>query len=74
MITNPRNHKGQYVSNKCKNPLCSGKLVQVTPTLWECDGLVDPDDPNKELQACNEFVDSRLNLDEYPPLNNGYLR
>lgn len=56
----PRDDKGHFVPLDCPNPFCSaGKLVYEPHTytyaaggIWRCDGLVDPDDSNKELEAC----------------------
>ena len=55
MMPNPRDDKGRFVPLDCPNPLCSGRLQQdheFGREVWTCDGLVDPEDDNKELEAC----------------------
>lgn len=54
----PYDDKGHFVSRECPNPDCDGTLqYEVDPLtkvgIWRCDGLVDPNDPNKELEACD---------------------
>ena len=53
----PRDNKGHFVPLDCPDPLCGGRLQEDSgyrgETIWTCDGLVDPEDDNKELQACN---------------------
>lgn len=48
----PYNEKGHKVTRSCPNPDCSGTLQNMGNGSWECDGLVDPNDPNQELEAC----------------------
>jgi hypothetical protein len=70
-MTNPRDDKGHFVPRACPNPDCSGILQAEhepgTGLVWRCDGLIDPNDPNKELEAC-EF--SHIDGQPYnePPL------
>lgn len=60
----PRNDRGRFVPLDCPDPNCgAGRLVYEpehyalggTVPVWRCDGLVDPCDTSKELQAC-EFT------------------
>jgi hypothetical protein len=47
----PRDNKGQFVPLKCE--LCGcGALRHDGSKTWRCDGLLDPEDPNKKLEAC----------------------
>lgn len=48
----PRDDKGRFVPIDCPDVDCDGRLQHVGDGRYECDGLVDPDDPNSELQAC----------------------
>lgn len=48
----PYDERGRKVSMECTNPDCCGTLQYAGNGTWECDGLVDPNDPNKELDAC----------------------
>jgi hypothetical protein len=48
----PYDERGKKVSRACPNPDCYGTLQDMGNGNWECDGLVDPNDPNKELEAC----------------------
>ena len=48
----PYDENGRKVTRNCPNPDCSGTLQYVGNGTWECDGLVDPNDPDKELDAC----------------------
>lgn len=48
----PFDELGRKVTRVCPNPDCSGMLQHVGDGTWECDGLVDPNDPDKELLAC----------------------
>ena len=51
MTARPRLKDGRFVSTDC--PVCGcGTLQQETPNEWRCDGLRDPEDQNKELEAC----------------------
>jgi len=68
----PRDDKGHFVPLDCPDPNCSaGRLVYepshshfgMTP-IWRCDGLVDPGDPSKELEACGF---SHIDGDPYDP-------
>lgn len=47
----PYDERGRAVPRDC--PVCiTGKLQYEYFKCWECDGLMDPDDPHKELQCC----------------------
>ena len=48
----PYDERGRMVSGNCPNLDCGGTLQDAGDGNWECDGLVDPGDPNKELEAC----------------------
>jgi len=48
----PRDENGRFVTLACPVKNCGGKLVYQGSRTWECDGLIDPDDPNKEPEAC----------------------
>lgn len=73
MAQQPYDDRGRRVSKACPNPDCDGTLQPesvrdlqsgklIGKTLWRCNGLVDPNDPDKELQAC-EF--SHMDGDPY---------
>lgn len=49
----PYDENGRQVPCICPNPDCSGYLQYQGNSLWTCDGLVDPNDLNKELQPCD---------------------
>ncbi len=49
----PQDDKGRFVPLTCPDVNCSGMLRHEGDGLWRCDGLVDPNDENKELEACN---------------------
>lgn len=71
----PYDNKGHKVPFDCPNPNCSGRLQPETTsaeckTIWRCDGLVDPNDPRKELEAC-EFTHTDGDL--YTRSNEEYL-
>lgn len=52
---------GRFISNRCAADNCEGLLQQVAPTRWECDGLVDPENSQQELQCCHvDVVDGEL--------------
>jgi len=47
----PRDDLGHFVGKEC--PECgNGKLVYEGNGHWRCDGLADPEDDNKPLDAC----------------------
>jgi hypothetical protein len=49
----PRDDRGRFVPLDCPNPLCgAGRLQYEGNGLWQCDGLADPNDLNKELECC----------------------
>ena len=48
---NPRDNKGRFVPRAC--PICdNGHLQPDGDGYWRCDGLLDPEDENKELEPC----------------------
>ena len=47
----PYDDQGRFVPLACRNPECTGTLVYQGHGSWECDGLVDPNDPSKELEC-----------------------
>jgi len=52
-----RDNTGRIVPRYCPNPMCSGELVPDRPDYYGqvkiiCNGLVDPGDESKELEAC----------------------
>lgn len=48
----PRDDHGHFVPLECPVSGCDGKLVHEGDGIWQCNGLVDPDDENKQLEAC----------------------
>lgn len=52
MIAMPRDENGRFVPLACPVPTCDGTLRYQGHRSWECDGLVDPENTNRELQAC----------------------
>lgn len=48
----PYDWKGRFIPLACPVPSCGGRLLHEGDGIWECDGLIDPDDPNKELEVC----------------------
>lgn len=50
----PRDSRGRIVSRQC--PECDCGTLQCVPTgygfEWVCDGLADPNDDDKPLEAC----------------------
>lgn len=46
----PRDASGRFVPKEC--PVCGGTLEYEGHGVWACDGLVDPEDPSKELECC----------------------
>lgn len=49
----PRDERGRFVPTTCPLPDCTpGHLKYEGGGHWRCDGLLDPNDPNKELEAC----------------------
>lgn len=56
MQKRPYDDKGRFVPLACPDPECDGNLVyESDPRFgghWRCNGLVDPNDPTKELDAC----------------------
>ena len=55
-MDHPRLKNGQIVSRKCPVETCSGTLQQEGPNDWICDGLRDPDHPDKDLEACDYSI------------------
>ena len=47
MITMPRDENGRFVPLACPVPTCGGTLRYQGHRSWECDGLVDPENPNR---------------------------
>lgn len=55
-MNRPRDNKGHFIPLDCPNPLCGGRLrpdMMYGQEVWTCDGLVDPEDDRKELEACH---------------------
>ena len=53
-LRRPYDDKGHFVPTECPDPNCTpGRLVYEGNGYWRCDGLVDPNDPSKELEACD---------------------
>jgi hypothetical protein len=50
----PRDDKGRFIPTLC-NQCGDGHLRHQGDRLWACDGLLDPEDPNKELEACPAY-------------------
>lgn len=50
----PRLRNGHFVGRDC--PECGGKLQPEGDGDWRCDGLIDPEDPRKELEACERAI------------------
>lgn len=48
----PRNAHGQLISRECPRCGC-GTLQDAGDGFWRCDGLKDPDDDSKPLEACD---------------------
>jgi hypothetical protein len=49
----PYDDHGRFVPLACQNPECGyGTLYHEGHGVWECDGLMDPGDPSKELAVC----------------------
>ena len=48
----PYDLRGQFVPRQCPVDGCDGTLRPDGPNHWACDGLLDPNDENKELQPC----------------------
>ena len=46
----PRDNNGRFVPKKC--PVCGGTLEYEGHGVWACDGLVDPETTDKELECC----------------------
>jgi hypothetical protein len=54
MSTAPRDNHGRFLPTACD--LCGcGNLRHQGEGHWQCDGLLDPEDPNKELEACPAY-------------------
>lgn len=54
-VDRPRDNRGHFVPLSCPYFGCSGRLVYEGRGIWRCDGLIDPEDENKELEACGFF-------------------
>ncbi len=48
----PYDNRGRKVSRECPQCGC-GKLRFEGHGIWRCDGLMDPEDDAKELEACD---------------------
>ena len=59
----PRDDKGRIISRRCSNPECDGILHYEGEGVWVCDGLLDPNDPAKELEAC---MNTHFNNEQSP--------
>lgn len=54
----PIDDKGRFVPLTCPDINCGGELrLEADPMtgalVWRCDGLIDPCDDNKPLEACS---------------------
>lgn len=53
----PRGHDGRYFSFRAGCPVCGDKVVcdgvEYGRAHFHCTGLVDPNDENKPLEACD---------------------
>lgn len=55
MAERPYDERGRFVPLACPHLGCDGKLVREVHhgwACWRCDGLIDPDDVSKPLDAC----------------------
>lgn len=56
MDKQPRNSEGQFVSPKCDVCGCGDLVPSGEPGVFECNGLIDPENENVELQPCTNYV------------------
>lgn len=62
----PHDDKGRFVSTKCN--LCDcGELRHEGDGHWRCDGLLDPEDPDKELEPCHAYHDDGEPVQQFEP-------
>ena len=59
----PQDDAGRFVPIACPDINCDGTLRYEGEGVWRCDGLVDPNDENKPLEACSF---SHRQGDKYP--------
>lgn len=61
----PYDDKGRYVSLSCPLAECgAGTLRYESDGMWHCDGLIDPGDDDKPLEACWYFhIDGKPRAD-----------
>jgi len=56
----PRGIDGRFISRKC--PICKNGILQLEydrwGNYWMCDGLLDPENVNKQLQPCLHNVEA----------------
>lgn len=50
MKAGPRDSHGQFIPRDC--PICQNGKLTYERGVWRCDGLIDPEDDNKPLAAC----------------------
>lgn len=49
----PYDNRGRFVPLACRNPDCGNGTLRLEENgMWECDGLMAPNDPSKELEVC----------------------
>jgi len=48
----PKDENGRYVQRQCPNPACNGELAPQGGGNWACNGLVDPNNSQAELEVC----------------------
>lgn len=54
LSSHPYDRRGRFIKRQCA--LCGcGILRYAGGGLWECDGLIDPDDDNKPLEPCPNY-------------------
>ena len=63
MMRLPRDDKGRFVPLDCPNCGCGRLRLEDTRGVWECDGLMDPEDPSKELEVCTY---AHFDRDQWP--------
>ena len=50
----PRLRSGRFISSAC--PECGNGTLRQEGDGWRCDGLIDPENPAAELEACRMAV------------------
>lgn len=48
----PRDDRGRFVPLECPNCFVGCLKLEDPRGVWECDGLMDPEDASKELEVC----------------------